>query len=127
MLRSLRKGKSSVYFQHENTGHSIGAEKFESAVVDGTTVLRFVLKPVDENQRQDESYLHEEDLVSITIDDERVIEGFIFQVKANGSTLSNWQLEILSRSKVLTFEVRPQLEDQGTVKYLELRVSSPHG
>ena len=127
MLRSLRKGKSSVYFQHENTGHSIGAEKFESAVVDGAAVLRFALKPVDENQRQDESYLHEEDLVSITIDDGRVIEGFVSHAKASGSSFSNCELEVLSRNKVLTFEVRPQLVEHGAVKHLEFQVTSRQG
>jgi hypothetical protein len=30
MFRSLRKGKSHIYLEHEHTGHSIGAEKFEA-------------------------------------------------------------------------------------------------
>ncbi|WP_253448011.1 hypothetical protein [Halomonas sp. Y3] len=126
MLRSLRKGKSSVYFQHENTGHSIGAEKFESAVDDGAAVLRFILKPVDENQRQDESYLHEEDLVSITIDDERIVDGFVSHVKASGSKISNCKIEVLSRNKMLVFEVQPQFVDHGAVKYLEFQVASQY-
>lgn len=127
MLRSLRKGRSSPYFRHKDTGHSIGADNFESDVTDGTAVFRFVLKPVDGNQREDESYLHEEELVSVTIDDDRVIDGFVSHVEASQKKVSKWYLEIVSRKKRLAYAVRPDLEDQEGVRTLEFQVIPEHG
>ena len=64
-------------------------------------MLRFVLKPVDRNQRDDESYLHDEGLVSVTVCDDKVIDGFESHVNATDSKITTWRLEILSRETLV--------------------------
>lgn len=54
MIRVLKKGLSSVYFQYGNTGESIGAKYFNTEIIDDTAIIRFDLNPIDSNQRDDE-------------------------------------------------------------------------
>jgi hypothetical protein len=122
MVHSLRKGHTSVYFQHEHTGHSIGAEKYESEVVDGKAILRFSLRPVDGNQRFDEEYLHTHELISVDVDDSIVIDGLRNYLKSQRQELISWELQILSRGKKLSFAVEPQLIEHGARQILRLCV-----
>lgn len=112
MFRSLRKGRSSIYLQHEHTGHSIGAEQFEAQVDAGKLVLRFVLKPVDSNQRQDEDYLHEHPLESITLHDSYVIDQLRSYVDAKKVRIESWEIEIASRSRRFHFQVSAEYKQQ---------------
>lgn len=107
MIRSLRKGRSSVYFQHANTGHSIGAEKYECEVTDGKAILRFSLNPVDGNQRMDEDHLHIEKPLSIDVDDGSVIDSLLKYLNARRQEFSSWEVQVLSRGKTFSFAVDP--------------------
>ncbi len=119
MFRSLRKGRTSVYFKHLNTGHRIGAEKYESKVDNEIAILRFALRPVDANQRHDEECLHTELLEYVDIDDATVIDGLRKQVEFHKQAVTSWVLQIISRGKVFHFVVEPRLLEHGA---LQLRV-----
>lgn len=124
VIRSLRKGMSRVYFQHQNTGHSIGVKLSESEIRDGVAILRAAVAPVDGNQKHDESYLHEELLLSASIDDETIIEGFLNHIEHGSSTVQEYQLELVSEGKVLAFKVTPALKEQGGPRTLILNVEN---
>lgn len=122
MVRSLRKGRTSVHLQHVLTGHNIGAEKYESEVADGKAILRFSLRPVDGNQRYDEEYLHTHELVSVDIDDSTVIDGIRDYLKHHRKEFTSWELQILSRAKIFSFVVEPHVEQHHARQVLRLRV-----
>lgn len=124
MVRSLRKGASSMYFQHEHTGHSIGVKECKSEVNRGVAVLKVTLAPVDSNQRHDESYLHDEPLLSAAIDDKTVVEKFIAHVNSGVPKVEDYRLELLSRDKRIVKHVVPELTQQGSLKTLHLNVDS---
>lgn len=124
MNRSLKKGMTSVYFQHENTGHSIGAKSCESEVVNDLAILRLTLAPVDGNQKSDEDYLHEEPLVSVSLNDEAIIEGFLAHIKQSSIKIAGSKLEIMSKGKKLMFEVSPDIEKKGKLNKLDLTVKN---
>ena len=95
MIINLRKGHSPVYLQFPHVGGSIGAEAFQAEMKDDILVFSFKLNPVDGNQSDDENHLHDDDLQSVTIDDEYVITNFAKY--ADSKTFSALHLDILSR------------------------------
>lgn len=123
MIRSLRKGQSSVYMQHVHTGHTLGAEKFECEISNDKAILRLSIRPVDQNQRIDEKYLHEEKLVSISVDDSTVINAFDQCVNSSRADFNNWELQLLSQGKVLCFTVIPDLKQHGGLQILKLHIA----
>ncbi|QIL89608.1 hypothetical protein GNX18_07465 [Microbulbifer sp. SH-1] len=127
MFRSLRKGRTSVYFQHEHTGHSIGAEKYESKVSESVAVLRFSLKPVDSNQRYDEEYLHSEPLISLSVDDGTVVDGFIKHVDSSDEDISIWKIQIFSKNREFEFTVEPKLSEIHKYRNLTFKVLQGNG
>lgn len=124
MVRSLRKGTTSMYFQHEHTGHSIGVKQCESEVDGGVAVLKVTVAPVDSNQKHDETYLHDEPLLSAAIDDKTVIEGFIAHVDSGVPKVEEYKLELVSRGKRLVKNVVPELAQQGNLRTLHLNVEN---
>jgi hypothetical protein len=124
MFRSLRKGRSSVYLQYEITGHTIGAEKFESEIADGVAVLGLCLRPVDENQRNDEKYLETNALLSISISDAMVVNGFSTHVNAHMGKVESWELSVVSQGRAYTFHVQPSLESHGALQVLHFQVGA---
>lgn len=127
MFRSLRKGHSTLYLQHEITGHSLGAEKFESEVADGVATLRLSLRAVDQNQRSDEEYLGSNPLVSVFIDDSTVVDGFVKHANSHMSEVRGWCLRIVSRGQEHRFRVLPSLRTQGAIRTLQLEVVAEVG
>lgn len=123
MYRSLRKGHTSIYFQHQLTGHNIGAELFEFEIAGKTATLRLQLRPVDQNQRDDELYLGTDPLISITVNDSQVVSGFVKHVRACTGGINSWRLVLISRGQNYSFPVRPSLEDPG-VQILVFQVVS---
>ncbi len=111
MVRSLRKGSSSVYLQYPDDGDSIGADTFEAEITKDVVILRFRLRPVDSNQAEDENNLHEFDLLSVMIDDEYIIDNLSKFLKYHPA--SSMKLEIVSKGKVLIFNVKPDAEEIG--------------
>jgi hypothetical protein len=118
MAWSLRKGKGSVYMQHEHTGHSLGAELFVCEVIDGKAIFRFSIRAISSHQRADEDYLHERKLVSAKVDDKTVIEG----LDQHLSSFDTWELQIISRGKTLSFAVVPEYERINNYESLTLAV-----
>ncbi len=104
MKFSLRKGLSSVYLQYANSGGSIRAEHFEVEVANGTVILTFKLRPVDENQRADEDNLHRKEPVYAQILADVVVEA-LRTFRTKHSEARGLVFEILSRKKRLRFTV----------------------
>ena len=116
MIRSLRKGCTSVYFQHANTGHSIGAEKYECEIKDGEAIVRFSLRPIDGNQTEDEKYSRIHPLQYIEIDDSYVVEGLQRYLKHHTHEFTAWRLQVLSGGQMLSFAVSPRVSRRGTLQ-----------
>lgn len=128
MRRSLRKGMTSLYFQHTNTGHSIGAKLCESEVVNGTATLSLTMHPVDSNQRYDEKYLHEDKLLYVSISDETIIDGYVNHINKSidqsATKINTYKLEILSQGQKLTYETTPELTVIGNLETLKLSINN---
>jgi hypothetical protein len=122
--RSLQKGhsSSSTYLQFSNVGGSIGAERYEAEIVDGAVVLRFTLKPVDENQRLDEDELHTQPLVSVQIMDALVIRNLKQFCAARAKGIQGRKLEIISRGKAMQFDIVRAIRHSDS--FLELEVQN---
>lgn len=120
MVSSLRKGHSSVYLEYEHGGDSMGAECFEAEVQDEIITLRFTVRPVDGNQRDDENRLHSENLRSVQIPDDYVIDR-LSDFLSRHTGVSGMRLEILSKGKRLKFSVEPGAAGLG---FLPLLVKS---
>ncbi|MCG9676534.1 hypothetical protein L1D33_23810 [Vibrio chagasii] len=124
MNRSLRKGSTRVYFQHRNTGHNIGVKLVESELDNDLAILRFTLSPVSGDQKHDENYLHDEILESVSISDDRVIDGFRRHIGTSSIKVTSYKLELLSRGKKLEFNVMLNLDRQGDLSTLCLTVEN---
>jgi len=120
VVSSLRKGHSSVYLEYEHGGDSMGAECFEAEVRDGTVIFRFTVRPVDGNQRDDENRLHSENLQSVQISDDYVIDQ-LSDFLSRHTGVSGMCLEILSKGKRLKYSVEPGAAGLG---FLPLLVKS---
>ena len=107
MKRSLRKGYGStdVYLRYPNDGGSVGAEKYEVDLVNGIYVVSFVLRPVDDNQREDENGLHEgQRLLFVQIMKDQVIAE-LTRYRNTHPGGQGIRLEITSRKKTFSFNV----------------------
>jgi hypothetical protein len=113
MIRSLRKGKSSVYFQHENTGHTIEAERFECEVKSGEAVLRFSLRPSGSNQYEDMRYTLAHPVRSVQLDDSRVIDGIRSYLSHHMHEFAGWRLHVLTGTGALSLSVSPSILPHG--------------
>lgn len=123
MTRSLRKGRSSVYIQHEHTGHQIGAERFESEVSAGTAVLRFWFRPVDGNQREDLDYTLNHPILWIDLSDSLVIDAFARHVNAGNPTVSTFEVHACTKTEIITLHVAPEQEQHGLLTVLRFHVT----
>ncbi|MDP3273332.1 MAG: hypothetical protein Q8M49_15885 [Limnobacter sp.] len=124
MYRSLRKGHTSIYFQHQLTGHNIGAELFEFEIAGKTATLRLQLRPVDQNQRDDELYLGTNPLISVTVNDSQVVNGFTKHVRACTGGINSWRLLIVSRGQTYSFSLRPSIEERSAAQALVLEITA---
>jgi hypothetical protein len=106
--------------QHANTGHNLGAENCECEVKDRKAILRLYIKPVDRNQRMDESYLHEQKLVSMSLNDTTIIKGLREYFSSRKPDFETWELQLISQKKILNFAVIPKLSTQSTHQTLTL-------
>ena len=122
MNRSLRKGTTSIFFQHLNTGNDIRVKLVESELKDNLAILRFTLAPASDDQKHDESYLHDTQLELVSINDNKIIDGFREHMKYSSIKITKYKLELLSRSKKLEFFVSPKLAKQGDQRTLHLTI-----
>jgi len=124
MNRSLRKGSSDIYFQHQNTGNKIRVKLAESELKNDLAILRFTLWPVNSDQKHDENYLHDEVLKSASISDDRIINGFRRHIATSSLKITSYKLELLSHGKKLEFNVLPKLKKQCDLNTLNLMVKN---
>jgi hypothetical protein len=98
----------------------MGAEECEAEIVDGAVVLRFTLKPVDENQRFDEENLHTQPLLSVQIMDAMIIKKLNQYCTARAKGIYARKLEIISRGKTFHFDVKRVIPHSDSFLELEL-------
>ena len=106
MRQDLRKGQSSVYLQYESGGgDTIGADQFEATLEGESVVIRFHLRPVDDNQRIDERHIQSETLNQVDISDEYIIEKLAQFLKQPYINAQEMRLQIVSQGKPLDYAV----------------------
>lgn len=103
--RSLRKGSSSVHLEYQTSGDTIGAGDFKVEIMDGTLVLSFTLRPVDDDQRDDEKNLQKAKLQWVQIPDDYVIKK-LERYRAVHPTPGGMVIEISSSKRVFRFAVK---------------------
>ncbi len=81
----------------------MGVERFEAEVSGEVLTLRFTVRPVDGNQQDDERHLHSEELQSVQISDDYVIEQLTDFLAHQLPGISGVRLEILSMGKKLLY------------------------
>ena len=79
---------------------------------------------MDGNQNDDEIHLHNEQLESASIKDDRIIDGFMKHIKHSPVKISSYKLELLSRGKKLEFDVTPTLDKHHNLRILRLTVKN---
>lgn len=105
MRQDLRKGQSSIYCQYESgSGDTIGVKCAEVELIENVAVIRFELKPVDENERIDARKLDEDKLSSINIDDDYIIENLERFLNQPYVTANELGLEIIYKSKKYSYK-----------------------
>lgn len=102
----------------------MGAERFEVEASGEVITIRFTTHPVDGNQRDDEEHLHSDELQSVQISDEYVIEQLKNFLANHSPSISGMRLEILSKGKKLLFSVAP---GAAAIGCLPLLVKRLHG
>jgi hypothetical protein len=123
VIRSLRKGLSTIYLQYKLSGDSMGAKSFEAEYSAGIFTLRFTIHPVGENQMADEERLHSEELLSIQISDEFLIDKLSDQFTQYSDGISEFYLEILSKGKRFIFSVTQGASGLGFLPLLLKRLN----
>lgn len=109
MGRSLRKGSFSVYLQYPNVGDSIGAEMCAVERDGDTAIISLRLRPAGRNEKEDERNLHEQKLISATIDDHYIINNLKRFLEHN--LCHSMALKIFSMRKTFAFHVHPDPSD----------------
>lgn len=114
--KNLRKGRSSVYFQHQHTGHSIEAEDYCCKVIGSDLVLSFKLRPAGGHQRDDEEYSINNQIEYIEIDDEHVLKGLQQYITHRQTEIHGWQVHISSQHGDKTMPVTPRISHIQTLQ-----------
>lgn len=116
MFRSLRKGRSSIYFQHEHTGHTIGVDQFSCTVVGTDGVLQARLRPAGPNEPQDAEYTLENSIQYMEISDVHVIDELSHYVRSLRKTIGSWSVELLTERGVIKLPIRLERPDESTLQ-----------
>jgi hypothetical protein len=119
---SLRKGPESIELGYEHSCDTMGVVDARIAVSStGHLVLKFDLKPVSENQRIDEHYLHSHRLKYVQLTDGRVIAGMAQYFKDHRDEVrAGIRLELTSLRKILGFDVTESEKQSETFQQLTI-------
>jgi hypothetical protein len=99
MIRSIRKSNTIISLEYAHSADTMGAETFETEVVNGVPTLRFSLHPVDENQRDDEDNLRTHELLLVQVFDDYVRRKLFSFIRVD------MMLEIFSRGQKFAYKV----------------------
>ncbi|HEY0555649.1 MAG TPA: hypothetical protein VGG20_15440 [Thermoanaerobaculia bacterium] len=105
MILRLRKGYENVDLCYEHGCDTICAEKYEAEIIDGAAVVRFSLRPIDDNQRDDEDNIHTKDLQSVVINDSYAVKRLLSFIGPRRHEFSRWRLEVTSRENLFKYAV----------------------
>lgn len=87
------------------SGDTIGAEQFEAVLEDKVVVIRFQLKPVDENQRIDQLRIHSETLTQVHFSDDHIIDNLAQFLAQPSVSAQGMRLQILSQGASLDYTI----------------------
>jgi len=122
MDRSLKIEVSSLYIQHAKAEYAIDAALWKSEIQGALAILRVTIKPSNSIQQRYQTLLHEESILAVYIDDEKVIDGFRSHLQETDVQHFSYQLELVSQDEILIYKVTPALSAQGDVRMLELNI-----
>ena len=125
MRCELRKGQASVYLQYvDGSGDAICAEAFEACLESEALVIRFRLRPVDDNQRIDERRLHTDELSQVQISDDYIIDKLQQLLRQPYVVASELRVEIVSLGRSLRYVVSSGATGLGMLPLVVSRVAS---
>ncbi|WP_137718728.1 hypothetical protein [Methylobacillus flagellatus] len=101
----------------------MGVENIQAGIDVGVLTLRLSIRPVDGNQKADEENLHTQNLQSVQIHDDFVINKLSELFDNHPKGISEIRLEILSKGKILAFSVAPGASGLGFLPLLVQRTN----
>ncbi|MBT2750040.1 MULTISPECIES: hypothetical protein [unclassified Lysobacter] len=123
--QDLRKGRSSVYFNYESGGgYTIGADRFEVVLEEKAIVIRFYLKPVDDNELIDERRLHSEMLTEVHVSDGQIISNLARFTRQRYVDAHAVRLQIVSQGTPLNYIVAFGATEAELLPMMVQRISS---
>jgi uncharacterized FlgJ-related protein len=115
LVKSLRKGNTTVTIWHEFGSDTVGAVKTEVELKEGYAVFRTMLKPVDNNQKSDVDSVFLENITSlkeVTFDDAQIRQRTTKFLKYYKKRIDHIKLEITyNRNYLFSAILKPVNED----------------
>lgn len=105
-------GRSSIYFQHEDTGHTIGADQFACMVVGTDGVLQARLCPAGPNEPLDAEYTLENSILYMEISDVHVRKELSLYLSSLRTSVVSWSVEVLTDRSPIKLPVRLEWPDE---------------
>lgn len=122
MILHVRKGLIFVELDfHANGACSIGAKFLHVEPRPHETIFRLQLSPVDGNQREDERWLDEAELLAIRFDDQTSVKEASRLLASTHVKSANLVLEIISRGALLRFPVTAEFRRDQVAFYVAPR------
>lgn len=116
MIRSLRKGQSSVEIWHEFGTDSIGVKQAEVELMDDHAIFRFNIAPVDSNQSDDAKNIfgnHPESISRVIIRDDHIRDKSSKFLEAYWEKISSIKLVLNHKTDFVFSATLRQLDSDG--------------
>lgn len=122
MIRSLRKGQTSIEIWYKYGADSIGAKQAEIELMDKRAIFRIRLSPVDKNQSHDADNIFIDNLETISkiiIWDEHIRKNTSKSINSHSEKISFVNLEIVYKKRhAFSSDLRP-LDEDGLEFYIK--------
>ncbi|MBA6379295.1 MULTISPECIES: hypothetical protein [unclassified Colwellia] len=116
MIRSLRKGQTSIEVWYKFGEDSIGAKQTEIELMDDHAVFRIKLAPVDGNQSSDANKIfldHSQTITKVIIRDDHIRKNSAHFLNAYTDKISYVNLELVhNKNHLFSASLKP-LDDDG--------------
>lgn len=107
LRQSLRKGLSRIYLHYDSgDGDIILADQFEALLDNHAVVIRFHIKPADDNQCIDERKLHSETLTEVHFRENHLIGNLLQFLRQPYVNAQESRLLIISKGISLNYIVK---------------------
>lgn len=115
MIRSLKKGQTSIEIWYKSGEDSIGAKQTEIELMDGHAVFRITLSPVSGDQSYDANKIfleYSQTITKVIIQDGHIRKNTAHFLNAYTNRISYINLEIVhNKSHMFSVNLRPLDED----------------